>query len=153
MWIGGVVVGRINVKRDDSGSGETKGQIRFELKRGTSLSVDPIGQSLLIEQGSEIFFADRIPSSPSEVGDSELQVGLTNAGILPGAEGEAEYRRRNGRTDFSVEIEDVPAGDYLLRVNGTVLVFIILVFQFRAFIPAIVILAAFSRRNLVRNPG
>jgi len=53
-------------------------------------------------------------------GDVEIELPLTSSGVIPGASGEADFEQRSDRTDFSVEIEDVPAGGYPLRVGGIV---------------------------------
>jgi hypothetical protein len=48
----------------------------------------------------------------------ELQVDLQNSGVLDGAKGEAEWDMNTHRVEFSVEIEDVSAGVYMLKVGG-----------------------------------
>jgi hypothetical protein len=48
----------------------------------------------------------------------EIEVELGNTGILPEAEGEAEWEMNSSRVEFSVEIEDIPAGFYPLLVGG-----------------------------------
>jgi hypothetical protein len=48
----------------------------------------------------------------------EIEVDLQNTGILADAEGEADWHMDADRVMFAVEIEDVPAGDYPLRVDG-----------------------------------
>lgn len=50
----------------------------------------------------------------------EIEAELQNTGVLPDAEGEAEWEMNSERVRFSVEIEDVQQGDYLLRVAGQV---------------------------------
>lgn len=47
-----------------------------------------------------------------------VETELTPTGILPGAEGEAEWEMTHRYVEFRVSIESVPAGDYRLRVNG-----------------------------------
>jgi len=49
---------------------------------------------------------------------SEIEVDLTNAGVFPEASGDAKFEARDDRTEFSVEIEDVPAGNYDLKVGA-----------------------------------
>jgi len=39
--------------------------------------------------------------------------------MLPGAKGDAEWQMNSARVEFSVEIEDIPAGAYTLKVGGT----------------------------------
>jgi hypothetical protein len=48
----------------------------------------------------------------------EIEVDLANTGVLPQAKGEAEWDMNTNRVAFSVEIEDVPAGSYTLKVGG-----------------------------------
>lgn len=48
----------------------------------------------------------------------EIEVNLENTGVLPGAEGEAEWEMNSSRVEFSVEVEDVPEGNYGLEVGG-----------------------------------
>ena len=54
-----------------------------------------------------------------DFGDTEIDVDLTNTGVYPLASGDAKLGPRADRTDFSVEIEDVPVGGYDLRIGGT----------------------------------
>jgi hypothetical protein len=53
-----------------------------------------------------------------DFGTTEIEVEFTNAGVFPQASGDARLRPREDRTDFRVEIEDVPEGGYPLRVGG-----------------------------------
>lgn len=48
----------------------------------------------------------------------EIEVDLENTAVLPGAKGEAEWKMNTRRVEFSVEIEDVPVGRYMLKVGG-----------------------------------
>jgi len=48
----------------------------------------------------------------------EIEIELDNTGTLPEASGEAEWEMNSYRVEFSVEIEDVPAGSYTLKVGG-----------------------------------
>ncbi len=47
-----------------------------------------------------------------------LEVELENAGVFPLGSGDADYEEEDGERDFSVEIEDVPVGDYRLTIDG-----------------------------------
>jgi hypothetical protein len=53
-----------------------------------------------------------------DFGAVDIEVELTNAGVFREASGDAKLEPRADRTDFSVEIEDVPVGSYSLRVGG-----------------------------------
>ena len=48
----------------------------------------------------------------------EIKTDLENTGLLPEAKGEAEWEMNTHRVEFSVEIEDVPVGIYMLKVGG-----------------------------------
>ena len=48
----------------------------------------------------------------------EIEADLVNTGVILDAEGEAEWEMNTNRVEFSVEIEDVPAGSYMLKVGG-----------------------------------
>jgi len=48
-----------------------------------------------------------------------IEADLVNTGALPDAKGDAEWKMNTDRVVFSVEIEDVPAGSYKLKVGGT----------------------------------
>lgn len=49
---------------------------------------------------------------------NEIEVDLGNTGALAKAKGEAEWEMNSNRVAFSVEIEDVPVGSYVLKVGG-----------------------------------
>jgi hypothetical protein len=51
----------------------------------------------------------------------ELDIDLENTGALADARGEAGWEMNTHRVRFSVEIEDIPVGNYPLRVAGEVL--------------------------------
>ena len=53
-----------------------------------------------------------------DFGTTEIEVELTNTGVFVAASGDARLRPREDRTDFTVEIEDVPTGPYSLQVGG-----------------------------------
>jgi len=56
----------------------------------------------------------------NDFGTTEIEVDLTNMGVFPLASGDAKLEQRVDRTDFSVEIEDVPAGGYDLRIGDNI---------------------------------
>lgn len=49
---------------------------------------------------------------------TEISTALTNAGVYPDGSAEAEYEARGDSAEFSVEVEDIPAGSYALHVGG-----------------------------------
>ena len=48
----------------------------------------------------------------------EFRVQLVSTGVISGASGKADFESRPGRTDFSVEVEDLPLGTYSLNIGG-----------------------------------
>ncbi|AVP97702.1 hypothetical protein C7S18_11050 [Ahniella affigens] len=56
--------------------------------------------------------------TPTNVVASELTQFLTNQGVYPSAQAKANFEERTERTEFKVEVEDVPAGTYRVRVGG-----------------------------------
>ncbi len=48
----------------------------------------------------------------------EIQASLNNTGTFPEARGSAEWNMNSHRVQFSVEIENIPAGFYTLNVGG-----------------------------------
>jgi hypothetical protein len=55
-----------------------------------------------------------------DFGMMDIEDELTNTGVYPLASGDAKLEPRMDRTDFSVEIEDVPVGSYDLRIGGDI---------------------------------
>jgi len=55
-----------------------------------------------------------------EFGMVDIEVELSNPGVYPAASGDARLEGRMDRADFSVEIEDVPAGSYDLSIGGEI---------------------------------
>lgn len=53
-----------------------------------------------------------------DFGSLDIEVDLTNTGVYPAGSGDAKLEPRDDRADFSVEIEDVPVGNYSLRIDG-----------------------------------
>ena len=56
---------------------------------------------------------DRVVSN-----DDRIVEFLENTGVVRIASGKARFEERSDRTDFKVEAEDLPLGDYALRVGG-----------------------------------
>ena len=50
--------------------------------------------------------------------DDRIVQFFSNSGVVPAANGRARFEERSDRTDFNVEVEDLPAGQYSLRVAG-----------------------------------
>ena len=117
------------------GIGET--EFRSPVETGKLLlTFDPRGELVEVHdtQGAvltsnDVVFNDDDDNDDGDDGDdtddidfgtSEIEVELTNTGVFAAASGDARLRPREDRTDFSVEIEDVPTGPYSLRVGDQV---------------------------------
>ena len=110
------------------GIGET--EFRSPVETGkVLLTFDPRGELVEIHDGmgavltsGDVVFDDGDDNGDDtddiDFGTAEIDVELTNTGVFAQASGDARLRPREDRTDFRVEIEDVPVGPYSLRVGG-----------------------------------
>jgi len=114
------------------GIGET--EFRSPVESGKILlTFDPRGELIEVHDGQgvvltsgDVVFDDDDDGDDGDDGDgedidfgtTEIEVEFTNTGVFPQASGDARLRPREDRTDFRVEIEDVPEGGYPLRVGG-----------------------------------
>ncbi len=111
--------------------GET--EFRSPVEAGkVLLTFDPRDQLVEIHdaQGAVLTSGDAVFDDGDDDGDdddvdidfgtAEIEVELTNTGVFVEASGDARLRPREDRTDFRVEIEDVPVGPYSLRVGGQI---------------------------------
>jgi hypothetical protein len=125
--VNGVLKGTIVVRTTAAG---TEGELEFSNDDDDSdellLDFDPVGATLIVRQGSVIFFSGTFQPGGGQTGGagagkpSQLEERLTSTGLDPDASGEAEYETKDdGDRDFEVEIEDGPAGSYQLFVGGT----------------------------------
>lgn len=138
IFVGGVDRGELVVSM---GIGET--EFRSPVEAGkVLLTFDPRGQQVEVHdgQGAVLTSGDTVfdgggddggdngggddgggdDGGNIDFGTLEIEVELSNTGVYPLASGDAKLEPRMDRTDFSVEIEDVPVGDYTLRVGGNV---------------------------------
>ncbi len=127
IFVGGVDRGGLIVS---FGIGET--EFRSPVEAGkVLLTFDPRGQLVEVHdgQGAVLTSGDVVIGDGGDnggggdnmdFGTTEIDVDLTNTGVYPLASGDARLRPEVDRTDFSVEIEDVPVGDYDLRVGGEI---------------------------------
>jgi len=124
IFVGGVDRGELVV---NLGIGET--EYRSPVETGKELlNFDPRGKQVEVhdEQGAVLTSGDVVIGDDGDDDDNvdidfgmmEIEVDLTNTGVYPLASGDARLRPEDDRTDFSVEIEDVPVGDYDLRIGG-----------------------------------
>lgn len=123
IFVGGIDRGELVVTL---GIGET--EYRSPVEPGKILlTFDPRGEVIEVHdnQGAVLTSGDAVIGEDDDddgenmdFGNIEIEVELTNTGVFPLASGDAKLEPRADRTDFSVEIEDVPVGSYGLRVGG-----------------------------------
>lgn len=129
--IGGVVRGPLVL----TGSGdETEGESKFESDPNEPdellLDFDAFGEPVSLQQGAVVFFSGTIPTPPPPAGGGEgsgedpgphpASVALSPAGGLPAAANgslEVEFGLL-GPSGFELQIEDVPAGNYDVLIDG-----------------------------------
>lgn len=126
IFVGGVDRGGLVV---NLGMGET--EFRSPVETGkVLLTFDPRGELVEVHdgQGAVLTSGDVViggdgnndPDDEIDFGTNEIEIDLTNTGVYPLASGDARLRPETDRADFSVEIEDVPVGDYDLRIGGEI---------------------------------
>lgn len=76
------------------------------------------GQGAVLTSGEAVIGDGGDNGMEIDFGTTMIEVELNNAGIYTQASGDAKLEPRDDRTDFSVEIEDVPVGSYTLRIGG-----------------------------------
>lgn len=129
--IGGAVRGPLVL----SGSGnEAEGETEFESDPNEPgellLDFTAFGEAISLQQGAVVFFSGTIPNPPPPAGGGEgsgedpgphpASIALTSAGNLPPAASaslEAEFGLL-GPSGLEVQLEDVPAGDYDVLIDG-----------------------------------
>lgn len=120
--VGGVDRGELVIAL---GVGET--EFRSPVETGkVLLTFDPRDQLIEIHdsQGAVLTSGEGVIGGGGDngveidFGMALIEVELNNAGIYPEASGDAKLEPRDDRTDFSVEVEDVPIGSYTLRIGG-----------------------------------
>lgn len=113
----GIAVGSLS-------SNGKKGKVKFSTAPGGSdlpMGFDPVNTLVQIVQGSVVFLDGGLEGDPIGGGMSIAGVAETDlapTADAPGASGDARFRNRTDRTDFKIEIEDVPVGDYAMLVGG-----------------------------------
>jgi hypothetical protein len=111
-------------------TGGTKGELEFRSPAETGkilLDFDPRGSQVTVHSGSTEFFTAVLGSSSAPPPDAGGAPPFGNAvytlSVEPagndGPELSAELEQRSARVDFKVEVEDIAAGSYDLRIGGT----------------------------------
>ncbi|MDT8410060.1 MAG: hypothetical protein RQ741_10710 [Wenzhouxiangellaceae bacterium] len=146
LLVGGVERGTIDVIETlDGPEGEL--EFRFPAEPGKlPLDFDPRDQLIEIFDGAARIFFVQFPAQGGDDDDDNggddgddgdngeddgddgsdddgstlvsIEVDLTNTGVFPAGSGDAVFEERTDRSDFDVQIEDVPVGDYVLSVGG-----------------------------------
>jgi hypothetical protein len=105
------------------------GDVEGELEFGTGddldelpLDFDPSGALIEVKQGATVVFSrtfEGAASGPTTCDVLEINPDLVNTGAAPAGSGDARYRvDADCEADFSVEVEDLPLGDYDVYVAG-----------------------------------
>jgi len=116
-----------------------KTEFRSPVEAGKILlTFDPSGEVIEVhdDQGAVLTSGDAVFGGGDDGGGSgggenldfgnvDIEVELNNTGVFSLASGDAKLEPRDDRTNFSVEIEDVPEGDYDLRIGGDIVAAIV----------------------------
>lgn len=120
LWVGSVQRGEIEVEVSDE---SPEGEIEFE---DGELDFDPRDQLVEIKNiGGTVLFSHTFGSgsaaTPPGAGEVEATFPLISTGVLAApARAKMEFKRdEDGAQSFEVELEDAPAGSYVLFVGGT----------------------------------
>lgn len=106
--------------------GGTQSEVEFSTDLSEAgklpLSFDPAGQTIEVRQGAAVFLAATGGSpNPGNCNEMDVEPNMINSGADPDAKGKARFRQETDcDRNFRVEIEDLPLGDYELRVGGVV---------------------------------
>ncbi|MFN8642448.1 MAG: hypothetical protein U0802_12655 [Candidatus Binatia bacterium] len=126
LFVGGVLRGTIAVI--DTGTA-VKGELELSSDDDDAgellLDFDPAGATVEVSQGATVFFSSSFTGSGGGGGGTctaqDSEVPLLNNGPDGNAKGKARYRLEGDcDDDFRVEVENLPLGDYALRVAGVV---------------------------------
>jgi hypothetical protein len=113
LSVGGVI--------EATGTSSGSGSARFNLRTdGTpTLDFDPRGEVVAVSDDSNDVLTMVVSGGgePSDIRVDE-RTDLIGTALAPTASGHARFRSKDGRETFSVEIEDVAAGEYTLYVAG-----------------------------------
>lgn len=129
--VDGVIRGSLTVAFDGI---QNRGEVEFETDPDEPgdvlLNFATDGKLVEVLQGATVVFSRTVTDSGSGSGggsgevctDEDTQLDLDVVGPVGGAKGDTRYREQAADCDkdFSVQIEDLPLGDYSLVVGGTV---------------------------------
>ena len=115
----------MNVAQGANGS-EGEVEFRSPVEPGKLLlDFDPRGQLVELAQGDTVFLTTTLPTSPGDGGGGGNDNAATRYVLRLGRghdapQLKAEYDVRAARTEFSAELEHIPAGSYDLAIGGVV---------------------------------
>jgi hypothetical protein len=83
-------------------------------------TIDVLQGDMIILTSGENVLAEK-ETGPKDDGDdsdrTKVEIELESTGVIDGARGEAEYEVNGDESEFSIQIQNVPAGDYTLLVD------------------------------------
>jgi len=125
--VGGVERGSI-IAAIDGDDDRAEGYIEFRSPQRRDyplLDFDPRGQTIGVFLNGQLVLSSVAPESGQpadpgmgpEFGDEDIRVQMTNAGVYPGGDAEAELERERRQVSFEIDVDDVPVGEYAVRVD------------------------------------
>jgi hypothetical protein len=117
LRVGGV--GHGTLVSDDDGNASV--EFRMPASGGRHpLDFDPRGQEIEVEDAHEHVLTSATPDGSTPPGTFiDERMNLLPTGAEPGASGQARLRTRDGRSEFEVEIQQVPDGAYDVLIDGS----------------------------------
>ncbi|MFW5815618.1 MAG: hypothetical protein ACOCVP_02060, partial [Wenzhouxiangella sp.] len=125
--VGGIERGSIvAVIEDDDELAEGYIEFRSPQRRDYPLlDFDPRGQIIEVFWNDQVVLSSTAPDSGQpdgsglapEFGDEDIKVVMANTGVYPGGDADAELERERRQVSFEVDVDDVPVGEYSLRVD------------------------------------
>jgi hypothetical protein len=118
----GAVVGTLPVTagygKVEYRSPDAEGKTLLTFKpRGCPIALHD-AEGAVLSSGDEVLAPKTPPGQDGDRGMSDTTVSLESTGVIPGAEGEVTLQVKMNSTEFEVEIDNVPAGDYPVDVGG-----------------------------------
>ena len=91
-----------------------------EVLDGEAVMIEVLdGETVVLTSGDDVL-AEKTKGmkDKDDKEGTKVEIDLASTGVIEGAKGEAEYEDYADEKEFSVKIEDVPAGFYTLKVGG-----------------------------------
>jgi hypothetical protein len=128
LFVAGEFRGEITASIDD-GDDQAEGSIEFRSPQRRDyplLDFDPSGANIEVFNSSGALVLSSVAPEPGTVadlgaappfGDEDILVTMTNAGVYPAGDAYAELEREPNVVIFEVDVEDIPVGQYSVRVD------------------------------------